>query len=144
VTSNISRGRSAFNERRFFEAHELWEEAWLGAGGEDKRGLQGLIQLAASLHKAAEVGSASGCVRLAEASLAKLRGADGRGLGLDVSGLAAEAEAFADAATRWAEGEADRPGTETFPKLRPLRRRPASRRKTDLGRRESTRTKRPS
>ena len=30
----IERGRALFNDRRFFQAHEAWEEAWLHEEGE--------------------------------------------------------------------------------------------------------------
>ena len=38
-------------EGRYFEAHEELELAWKGAGGEVKVLLQGLIQIAAGLHR---------------------------------------------------------------------------------------------
>lgn len=46
----IIRGIDLFNDRRFFEAHEALEEVWLGEHGEEKRALQGLIQVAAAFH----------------------------------------------------------------------------------------------
>ena len=38
-----------FNERLFFEAHEILEELWLETSGEQKLFYQGLIQCAVSL-----------------------------------------------------------------------------------------------
>ena len=43
------RGLEAFRAGRYFEAHEEWERLWREASGEDRRFLQGLIQLAAAL-----------------------------------------------------------------------------------------------
>lgn len=43
------KGVEEFRAGRFFEAHEDWERLWKGATGEDRRFLQGLIQLAAAL-----------------------------------------------------------------------------------------------
>jgi hypothetical protein len=43
-------GLEAFNSRKFFEAHELWEDVWRVTLDPDKRFLQGLIQLAAAFH----------------------------------------------------------------------------------------------
>jgi hypothetical protein len=45
----LDRGINLFNEQRFFEAHEEWEEEWrLMREGEDKAFFQGLIYAAAS------------------------------------------------------------------------------------------------
>ena len=40
-----------FQEGRYFEAHEVLEEAWRKAEGEERCFLQGLILLAAALHR---------------------------------------------------------------------------------------------
>ena len=40
-----------FNRGQFFEAHEVWEDAWRRARGEDEVFLHGLIQVAAGFHK---------------------------------------------------------------------------------------------
>ena len=39
-----------FNERDFFEAHEVWEDVWTEASGTERRFYQGLIQAAVALH----------------------------------------------------------------------------------------------
>lgn len=70
----IEEGRSHFNARRYFEAHEIWEELWLVEKGPARRMLQGLIQIAAGFHKAG-LGAPRPCVRLLEAGLEKLSGA---------------------------------------------------------------------
>jgi len=41
-------GMQAFNDRRFYDAHEFWEELWLEYRLEDANFIQGLIQLAVS------------------------------------------------------------------------------------------------
>jgi uncharacterized protein len=43
-------GRRLFNQRRYFDAHEVWEDVWREAHGGRKRVLQGLIQVAVALH----------------------------------------------------------------------------------------------
>jgi uncharacterized protein len=43
-------GLEAFNSRKFFEAHELWEDAWRVTPDPGRRFLQGLIQVAAAFH----------------------------------------------------------------------------------------------
>lgn len=44
------RGIACFNDGRYFECHEVLEEIWLLAEGEEKEFLHALIQLAAALH----------------------------------------------------------------------------------------------
>lgn len=45
----FKRGAELFNREDYFAAHEVWEEAWLSAGGETRRFLQGLIQWSIAL-----------------------------------------------------------------------------------------------
>ncbi len=42
----LLRGVTAFNAGHFFEAHEIWETVWNERVGEEKRFVQGLVQLA--------------------------------------------------------------------------------------------------
>lgn len=46
----FERGLAHFNARRFFEAHEVWEEIWLVENEPAKTFLQGIIQIAAAFH----------------------------------------------------------------------------------------------
>ncbi|HEY6329060.1 MAG TPA: DUF309 domain-containing protein, partial [Blastocatellia bacterium] len=39
-----------FNSRRYYEAHEVWEEVWLESTGTEKLFYQMLIQSAVGLH----------------------------------------------------------------------------------------------
>jgi uncharacterized protein len=112
IRRKLEEGRDLFNERRFFEAHEAWEEAWLVEEGPARLRLQGLIQIAAGFHKAGQ-GAPLGCARLLEAGLEKLAAA----------GPDPELEAFAEAvraslveARRWERGEAG--GLAAFPAFR--------------------------
>ena len=43
-------GVNEFNRRRFFEAHEVWEDLWHGYREDDRPFLQGLIQIAAGCY----------------------------------------------------------------------------------------------
>jgi predicted metal-dependent hydrolase len=45
----FQQGIDLFNEGRFFESHEAWEQAWLRSGGMEKLFYQGLIQAAAAI-----------------------------------------------------------------------------------------------
>ena len=55
VPALLSRGADAFNERRFWDAHEAWEEAWHGLRAhkpELAEHLHGMILVAAALENA--------------------------------------------------------------------------------------------
>lgn len=67
----LEEGRALFNEGRFFEAHERWEEAWLVETGRSRLFLQGLIQIAAGCLKASQ-GRTAGAVRLLESGARKV------------------------------------------------------------------------
>ncbi len=75
-------------EGRYFEAHEVLEEAWREAQGEKRRFLQGLILLAAALHQKTRGQRGLRNLRKAEA---RLRGLPSPYLGLDWKPLLAEA-----------------------------------------------------
>jgi Domain of unknown function (DUF309) len=109
-------GRARFNERRYFEAHEVWEEAWLAETGETKRLLQGLIQIAAGYHKAFERRQRKGCVRLLEAGLSKIVGGVFPRLALE-SFATAVRNGLIDV-RRWERGEVDRLERARAPRLR--------------------------
>src|SRR5437870_2421253 len=70
----LERGRALFNAGRYFEAHEVWEAAWLQERGRTRRLLQGLIQIAAALLKAARGEKPRGCVLLLEWGVGRLEG----------------------------------------------------------------------
>ena len=44
----FNKGIIAFNNRKFYDAHEFWEDLWLNYKLEDAKFVQGLIQLAVS------------------------------------------------------------------------------------------------
>ena len=74
----LDRGINLFNDQRFFEAHEEWEQEWrLMREGEDKTFFQGLIYTAASfLHYTRR--ECTGAKELLSRSLSSLRaGMDG-------------------------------------------------------------------
>jgi uncharacterized protein len=48
--AEFQRGLDLFNAREFFDAHEVWEDVWRTAPAEEKKFLQGLIQIAVALH----------------------------------------------------------------------------------------------
>jgi len=46
----LRRGIELFNRGEFFEAHEVLEDVWRAAPTENKKFLQGLVQLAVAFH----------------------------------------------------------------------------------------------
>jgi len=45
----FQQGIDLFNEGRFFECHEAWEQAWLRSSGQEKLFYQGMIQAAVAI-----------------------------------------------------------------------------------------------
>lgn len=122
----LSEGSRLFDAGRFFEAHEVWEAAWLLEDGSARELLQGLIQIAAGYHQAFDRRHARGCARLLEAGAARLDGLDSAAalgaLGVDRPAplLDAFRRAVAsdlDRARAWDRGEAPAPSREEAPHL---------------------------
>ena len=64
-------GMSEFNDGRYFEAHDLWEELWHVLRGPDRRYLQALIHLAVGAYHH-ENGNAKGAGSQWQKALVKL------------------------------------------------------------------------
>ena len=73
-----------FNERDFFQAHEVWEDLWADTQGADHRFYQGLIQAAVGLYHFGN-GNVRGAVKLFHSSLAYMRPYPSPHGGLDVT-----------------------------------------------------------
>lgn len=102
----LEEGRRLFNTGRFFEAHEVWEAAWLSEAGETRQLLQGLIQVAAGFHQAFDRGRASGCARLLEAGSGRLRTLPADLAGLDLAAFRTGVALSLERARAWERGEA--------------------------------------
>lgn len=70
ILDAVTRGVALFNERRYWDAHEAWEEMWLDAEGDVRLMLQAMIQFAAALHHVLR-GNARGATRLIAAAAEK-------------------------------------------------------------------------
>src|SRR5579863_9780496 len=113
-------GIDLFNEGRFFECHEAWEEIWKRSEGEVKLFYQGLIQAAvAILH--AQRGNLEGARSLYDKASAKLEPIPPEHMGLAVGELRVELSRFIAAAI----GAGARPLPEP-PRLRRVGKSPAS------------------
>lgn len=114
LVEEIEAGAALFDAGQWYEAHEAWEDHWLAADGDERLFLQGLIQLAASLHKGLRMGHAPGMQSLAHQAAQKLAHVSSRHPalgGLDVAQAAQLANEVEVAAERWARrgGEYDGP-----------------------------------
>ena len=90
ASEQFERGVALFNARKFFEAHEAWEELWLVEREPEKTFLQGMIQLAAAFHHCRR-GNSRGAKSLLAAGVAKLERFPDRHRGLALAQLRAQA-----------------------------------------------------
>jgi hypothetical protein len=72
-----------FNERDFFEAHEVWEDLWSESHGDERRFYQGMIQAAVGLFHF-ENGNLGGAVKLYRSSYDYMKSCGSPFLGLDL------------------------------------------------------------
>lgn len=84
-------GVRLFNQRQYFEAHDILEEVWIRRTGKEKIFYQGLIQVAVGLYKIA-VGNQGGAVSLLTKGLDKLRSVRDLDSPLDLERLIPETE----------------------------------------------------
>lgn len=71
--THLERGIELFNLGRYFEAHEVLEQAWVSAPPEERYFLQALIHMAVAWHHAGN-GNLTGARRQARKGLSKLSG----------------------------------------------------------------------
>ena len=93
ANQQFERGVALFNARKFFQAHEVWEELWLAEPEPEKTFLQGLIQLAAAWHHYRR-GNSRGAKSLLAAGIAKLERFPSSHRGLALKELRAQATAW--------------------------------------------------
>lgn len=92
----IREGAVLFDDGRYFEAHEAWEAHWLVEKDESRRLLlQGLIQLAAALHKLLDKDAPVPAASLFAKGLAKLDACPPRMETLDIAAFRARMHACA-------------------------------------------------
>ncbi len=105
----IRDGLRLFNERHFFEAHEVLEDVWHRERGEPRLFLQGLIQICAGFHHL-QNGNARGAAELLQRGGDKMREYPAQYLGLDAERLIEQVDACRVRIERMRDGyEADGP-----------------------------------
>jgi uncharacterized protein len=93
----LEQGIELFNQGEFFECHEVLEEVWKDAHGDDKRFYQGLIQAAVAILHALR-GNRDGARKQYAKARAKLDVAPAEHMGLAVRELREDLARFFDAA----------------------------------------------
>ena len=78
-----------FNDGRYFEAHEAWEDMWRPAQGPLRLYFQGLVQAAVGLHHL-QKGNLRGATAQLKKSLSKLEQYPARFCGIDNAALVAD------------------------------------------------------
>ena len=86
----VERGVRLFNRGRYLAAQEVWETAWREAAAEDRAFLEGLVQLAGSLHLRTERGAERGAVHLLSQALVLFEEYRPAAHGVDVEALVTE------------------------------------------------------
>jgi hypothetical protein len=89
--NELQNGVALFNAGRFFDAHEVLEDAWREAPRHSplRRHLQGLVQVAVAFHHQSK-GNHVGARSVLERAMRNLNGADGSFPDLDLDRLRAE------------------------------------------------------
>jgi predicted metal-dependent hydrolase len=98
----LHEGVRLFNQQEFYEAHEVWEEAWVDELSDDRLLLQGLIQVAAGFYKL-QTGAPVGTVKLLKVGAEKLRRFLARPLGVDLEALLPEVDRWQAEAVKLVE-----------------------------------------
>jgi predicted metal-dependent hydrolase len=110
-------GAHLFHRGAFFEAHEEWEQRWRGETDPTRRKLlQGLIQIAAALHKLLVQRSPEAAFRLFTRGLAKLDDCPANVAGVDVGSFREGARACANALAEGRFLPAEIPELVTLPR----------------------------
>lgn len=116
IRTLLQRGVDLFNREAYFEAHEVWEDAWRQEQGERRRLLQGLIQVAAGFVKL-QRRQPRGAKALLERGAENIAGHADAGLGFDLPPFLESVSNWRDVADRLVEsGEFD-PGKLARPRL---------------------------
>lgn len=93
-----------FNRKHYFECHELLENAWRGALGQEKQFLQGLIQISVGMYHVS-AGNYKGAVKQLGKGLGRLAPFLPEKDGLDLDSLSEASSKVLEKAKRGLEGE---------------------------------------
>jgi uncharacterized protein len=102
IDAALAKGMELFNRGEFYEAHEIWEDAWTDAQMDDRHLLQGLIQVAAGFFKL-QTGMPTGTLKLLEKAEGHLRAVPPDCHGLNLETLLAAVVSWRATAKRMVE-----------------------------------------
>ena len=95
MDARLREGINLFNQRRFFEAHEIWEMLYQSAEINEKPFIEGLVQLSAACRLIEDFGEIKGPVKLIYQALIRFENYQPTYLEIKVADLAAAMEAWA-------------------------------------------------
>lgn len=102
--AGLAHGARLFNTKRYFDAHEAWENLWRPMRGGERDFFRGLINLAVAMKKAVEE-NPDGLLRLLDRASSLLRPYAPSHRGVDVTALIASMDRLASDARAWREQE---------------------------------------
>ena len=97
MDARLREGIRLFNDRKFFECHEAWEDLYHETDDARKPFLEGLIQLAAAFRLFCDFGEIQGSVRMIYQALIRFENYQPAFLQIHVAELCRAAEAWAKA-----------------------------------------------
>lgn len=117
LTTALRKGALLFNHHLFFEVHEVLEAQWMKETRDERRFLQGLIQVAVAFY---HLGNRNlrGALSLLQDGLAKLTPYQPAFLGVELREFVADLEAYRAALARLTPGEVPQFRAEAIPRLR--------------------------
>jgi predicted metal-dependent hydrolase len=114
MDARLREGISLFNDRRFFECHEVLEALYQEIEAAHKPFIEGLVQLAAAFRMVADFGEIKGPVRMIYQALVRFENYQPDFLQVRVQELSAALESWA----KQAEHAGSPPSATSFPKIR--------------------------
>lgn len=99
----LAEGIRRFDAGDFFDAHEVWEDAWRAERDPVRELLHGLIQIAAGFHKGLVQGRPAGMVKLLGRGLGRVDAAGRTGL-VTLEPFRSDVARWIEAARQWAAG----------------------------------------
>ncbi len=115
--ADFSKGIQLFNQAKFWESHEAWEEIWRRHAENSRIFFQGLIQVAAGLHQLNQ-GVYHGLVKHYRNALWKLKPFQPEFLGVDVKDLVGKVEQGLAEVKQLGAKNLDKFNKDLIPKIR--------------------------
>lgn len=115
IDPRFNDGVQTFNQRSFFEAHQIWEKIWLDDDSPTRDFYKGLIQIALCLHHFTR-GNTRGARKLYNSCRRYLNGLRPRHRGVDLDQLMSDLQ---ECCAELAASQEETPGAQLDPELIP-------------------------